>query len=524
MTKTGGSAFNYVNARLRWMTSHGGSWGTNSGKRPLEGSRRGAAYGNAGWLLPGLMRLQTIRSYVLWWPAALAGLFTLATTFIPALHFAYRNPDLHTTLSAVEAVIGLLVAYLAFGRFTQTRSWNDAALTLALVVLGLTNLVFAVVPAVLYEEEGAFSTWAPLTTRLIASAIFAGSALTPARRVQYERGMSLEIIGLSIVILVVVGTPIALLADELPPGVASSLPPDASRPHIEGNPLVFLTQVVQMILYAAAAFGFARNLRERGDEFFMWLAAAATLAAFARLNYVLYPSLYTDFIYTGDVLRLAFYSLLLVGGAREIQSYWRTRAEAAAMAQRNRIARDLHDGVAQELTFVATQTHLLSKDAPGDVAIRRLASAADRAAAEARRAITALSRESDESLSDAVAEIAEETARRAGANVKLDLDHSVSVGAEVKEAVIRIVREAVLNAVRHSDSDRVEVRLTPQNGGLVTIRDRGRGFDAEAVGTPERLGLKIMEAKAQAVDARVEVISNPGEGTTVKVALPLSDR
>lgn len=469
------------------------------------------------------MRPQTMRSYFLWWPAGLAGLFTLATTVVPALHFAYRNPDLHTTLSAVEAVIGLLVAYLAFGRFTQTRSWNDAALALALAVLGLTNLLFAVVPAVLYEEEDAFSIWAPLATRSIASAIFAAGALAPLRPFRNARGVSLAIIGSSIAVLVVVGVPIALVADQLPPGVETSLPPDASRPQIEGDPVVFLIQLAQMAVYAAAALGFARKARDRRDEFHMWLAAAAALAAFARLNYVLYPSLYTDFIYTGDFLRLGFYILLLVGGAREIQSYWRTRAEAAAMAQRNRIARDLHDGVAQELTFVASQAHVLSKKAPSDVQIGQLASAADRAAAEARRAITALSREADERLSDVVAEIAEETARRTGANVKLDLDPNVSVGAEVKEAVIRIVREAVLNSVRHSDSGLVEVRLAPDGGGLVSVKDHGKGFDVDAVGTPERVGLKIMKEKAQAVGARLDVTSTPGLGTTVKVVFPASD-
>ena len=453
--------------------------------------------------------------------AAVGGaLLTVATLLVPSLHFAYRNPDLHVALNAVEAVIGLLVAYLAFGRFAQTSSWNDAALTVALGILGLTNLLFAVVPIVVTSQNGGFSIWAPLTARLIASLVFAAAAVRAFRVVRNHHRTAIVIVVTCVAVLALVGTPLALLADDLPPGVEGSLPPDASRAHIEGNQFVLVAQGAQMLLYTAAAFGFARKRRELNEEFFTWVAAAAVLAAFARLNYVLYPSLYSDFIYTGDILRLGSHLLFVVGAVREIQSYWQARAEALVIRQRNLIARDLHDGLAQELTFIATQLRVMAKqsDGPG---INQLAGSADRAVAEARRAITALSRGSEERLADALTEIAEETARREGGWVRLELDETVRVDSEVKEAGVRIVREAVLNALRHSGTPSVAVELRGEESALITVADEGRGFVPGK--SADGLGLATMEARAAAVGGGLETISSPGKGTIIKIVLPLSE-
>lgn len=468
------------------------------------------------------MTRRTGRFLNLTWVGAAAALFTVTTLLVPALHFAYRNPALHITLNAVEAVIGLLVAYLAFGRFSQTGSWNDAALTTALGILGLTNLIFAVLPEVLGWGDSRFSTWAPLIARLVASGIFAGAALRSFKLIQNRRRTILAVCGVCAGVLLVVGFPLALWSNHLPAGVESSLPPDASRPHIESNPFVLSTQIAQMLFYAAAAVGFARRRLEREEEFLTWLEAAAILFAVSRLNYVLYPSLYTDFIYTGDILRLASYIALLVGGLREIQSYWRARADALVVQQRNLVARDLHDGLAQELTFLASQAQLLTKQGDESPVARRLATAADRAVAEARRAITALSRGVEETIAEAVAEISEEIARREGARVKLNLDPSVQVAPAAREAAVRVVREALRNAIKHSGSSVIEVTLTGEQEVVIEVTDAGRGFDPSAV--EGGLGLQIMVARAKAVGGRVETVSDPGRGTTVKVVLPRSDK
>ena len=113
------------------------------------------------------------------------------------------------------------------------------------------------------------------------------------------------------------------------------------------------------------------------DDLLGWIGAAAALGAFARVAYLLFPSLYTEWLYAGDVLRLGMYLMLLVGCVREIRQYWRAQTVLAVAGERRRLARELHDGVVQELGFIRSQA--LRTPNSGDIA-----SAADRALDEAR--------------------------------------------------------------------------------------------------------------------------------------------
>ncbi len=96
-----------------------------------------------------------------------------------------------------------------------------------------------------------------------------------------------------------------MAGDWLPRTIAPDLSPGgSSRPHIVGEPAVLALQLLVMGFFAAAAFGFARGAERTHDALTLWFAIGATLATFAGLNYVLFPSLYSDFFYAGDVLRL----------------------------------------------------------------------------------------------------------------------------------------------------------------------------------------------------------------------------
>ena len=148
-------------------------------------------------------------------------------------------------------------------------------------------------------------------------------------------------------------------------------------------------QLAGMALYCFAAIGFGRRARATGDELLQWLAVGALFGAFARLNYFLYPSLYTDYVYSGDFFRLAFYVAILAAAAREISSYWETLSHTAVLEERRRLARDLHDGLAQELAFIGRNLRRLDE---GDEAVARATASAARALSESRRAIAALTK------------------------------------------------------------------------------------------------------------------------------------
>src|SRR3712207_6126779 len=125
----------------------------------------------------------------------------------------------------------------------------------------------------------------------------------------------------------------------LPPTIdPSAALDDASRPQLVAHPAVMIIQAMGAVLYGVAAVAFTRQSARTPDELFRWVGAGCVLAAFARVHYLLFPSLYSEFVYTGGLLRLGFYLRLLVGAAREIRSCWQLRTQAAVRDDRRRMA------------------------------------------------------------------------------------------------------------------------------------------------------------------------------------------
>jgi signal transduction histidine kinase len=277
------------------------------------------------------------------------------------------------------------------------------------------------------------------------------------------------------------------------------------------------SQMLSLVLYAIAAVGFARRAKETGDELMSWFAAAATVGAFSRLNYFLFPSLYSEWVYAGDFLRLAFYGLILAGALREIAAYQHVLTEVAVHRERRRIARELHDGLAQELAYIRSQARRLpaGKDAPAT----HIATAAERALDESRHAIATLARSVDAPLDSSVAQAAEEVALRAGVRLRLELEPGLHAPDTVHDTLIRIVREAVSNAIRHGAARTVTVRLSSAHGLEMTIEDDGTGLPN---GTPggRGFGLVSMSERAHALGGSVEIGPHPQGGVRVVVSLP----
>ena len=190
----------------------------------------------------------------------------------------------------------------------------------------------------------------------------------------------------------------------------------------------------------------------------------------------------------------------------------------ATAEERRRIARELHDGLAHELAFIASKTRGWSGNRPITLDVQELSGAADRALDEARRAITVLSVPEQQSLSCAIAQTAEDLGSRFGITVELDLAKDVDMPGEITENVLRIVREALTNAATHGRSAQVRVRLEQGNGLRLIVEDDGCGFDAASVTERDGFGLLSMQERAASVGADFSVDSSPERGTRVEVA------
>ena len=455
----------------------------------------------------------------MWISVALA-IATVLIALVDPLRFAYESKDLHVMIATAVALIGMLTAGLVVARFLRSCELQDLALAAALVIFSATNLFLSAIPAAFGYLDSPFVAWAPFVGRLVAAIVFALSVAVPDRIVpQPRRAAWLMLFGG----IAVVGL-IALVAAWLGPGWADpmrdAIAPSASDgPHLTSDEVQIVILAVTIGLYMIATIGFVNRAERTGDELFGWFALAAPFGAAAAANYLLFPSLYPGWVYTGDVFRLGFYGMLAIGAAREIAAWQEQLVEAAASGERRRIARDLHDGLAQELAFVVGQTRSLVEQTGEGGPFAHIAAAAERALDESRTAIAALSRTVDEPLDVALAQAAEDVAGRTGTHIRFELEPGIRVSHETREDLARIVREAVSNAARHGNAANVSVALSNTDAIRVRIVDDGKGFDPEE---PRRrgFGLTSMRERAEMRGASVVVDSRPGEGTRVEVVLP----
>jgi len=454
--------------------------------------------------------------------AAAAALFTLVVSVSSTVSFAYRNPPLHVAVETAAALISIVAAQLVWGRFRQSLELRDLLLTASLTVFATTNLLFSAVPAIADKHPGAFATWAPASGRLLGAALLAASAVTSERVLRRPMHDARRVLGGSLLALAALSLAVAVAGDALPVAIPADLSPEAgTRPRIVGNPAVLVNELLVMALFAVAAVGYARAAEARHDELARWLAVAATLGAFSRLNFFLFPSLYSPYFYTGDVLRLGFFLAIAVGGALEMHRLRDVLASAAVLQERERIAREIHDGVAQDLAFILQHGRRLAAQPGASRALPALVTAAERALDECRHAIAALNRSGDEPLGEALTLTAVETAGREGAEVETRIEADVAVPAPTQEALLRVTREAIINAVRHGGAGTVTVDLQCGSGIRLEVSDDGSGFDVEqAMSAPGRMGLKSMQARIREVGGLLEIDSQPGRGTRVEVTLP----
>jgi PAS domain S-box-containing protein len=188
-----------------------------------------------------------------------------------------------------------------------------------------------------------------------------------------------------------------------------------------------------------------------------------------------------------------------------------------ALEERRKIARDLHDGLAHELAFIAGKTRAARRCPPSPEVLDAVASAADRALDEARRAISVLSSREPPPLPVAICQTAEDLCARAELALALQVDDQIRVPAETEENLLRILREAITNAGRHGGAEKVTVRLWRDGAVHLSITDDGRGFDTSL---PTRgFGLVSMGERARALGGSIKVVSQIGDGTHVEVTL-----
>ncbi|UCG22790.1 MAG: ATP-binding protein, partial [Chloroflexota bacterium] len=204
---------------------------------------------------------------------------------------------------------------------------------------------------------------------------------------------------------------------------------------------------------------------------------------------------------------------------------------AAVLEERQRIAAEMHDGLAQTLSYLGLKTdragELLRQGRTAKVAAEfsHMEEAIDQATVDVRRSIASL-RENPRPQRTLQEEICLVSGRNKGGDwpvIELhdDLPGSLYLPSSEMEQVSKVVQEALLNVYQHANAERVIVRMTAQDKKVaIVIDDNGRGFDPsrqeETAG--DHFGLSIMKARAVRIGGRLAINSRVGEGTEIELA------
>jgi signal transduction histidine kinase len=265
------------------------------------------------------------------------------------------------------------------------------------------------------------------------------------------------------------------------------------------------------------------------------------IGAFSEIHFYFYPGIYGGIVTTSEALRLAFFVVLLLGINAESRSDLRalrsayaaldrlrlSEAERATLEERTRLARELHDGLAQDLWFAKLKHERLVPHVPEEhkPLATEVTQAIDAAIAEAKQAVVTMraAEERDRSLEELVGRTVDDFASRSGVRADLsvaDLPDSLPARAQVE--VLRILQEALTNVRKHADA--TVVRVTAEmSAGIFTLNvmDNGRGFRPEET-SGDGLGVQGMRERARLLGGDLRVMSEPSGGTSVVLTVPVA--
>jgi two-component system, NarL family, sensor kinase len=226
---------------------------------------------------------------------------------------------------------------------------------------------------------------------------------------------------------------------------------------------------------------------------------------------------------------------LAVSLARKVQRGQREREELLQRAidasefERRRIARDLHDGPVQDLAGVSYT--LSSAVAEAKDIDPELAGALEQTSRQTRESIRALRtllvdiyppRLHSEGLIAALSDLLS-AITATGVEATLDADPGLHLSPKVEAVLFRAGQESLRNVLEHAHAKHVHVQVrTSEDQAVLEVRDDGRGMDASPSDGEEHFGLRMLEDLARDSAGRLELNSAPGQGTTVRLEIPLA--
>lgn len=508
----------------------------------------------------------------------LATVGTIVILAVPDLRFAARMPRARLAVESVAVVVGLLISALSYLRYSfgGTRSW--LLLSVAFLVLGCNQLLFGVVlePDAIGSQQASYF-WT--TGRLAVGVLLVAASLPHLRSTRDSRGHLRRFAllgGASLGILAAVQTALWMGRDRLPPlsrvpEAIAGVPITDVLPNLSAA--VIAMGLAGTVLYLAAAAGFLRPAAEPAPP---WLPPALVLAAASHIHHMFFPSVFTDWTSTGDVLRVGFAIVLLSGLLWEVRGtfaaeHHRSVELTAAYDREHQRVEELERVDRERDDFFSVLSHELMHPV---AAIRAGAVTLDRRwenlDEEQRRSIlvqveeetarlrnlaegtlTALDLQSpDFSLLTRAVPTGEIVRQLGEAMVQVNGRLTVRMEDGVEDLrveadvgrVLQVFRNLLSNAEKFSDPGAsIELRIERAGRDVAfTVIDQGPGIEPAAIprlfqrfsrarreGTEDLpgsgLGLYISRRIVEAHGGRMAVESEPGRGSAFRFTLPLAE-
>lgn len=205
--------------------------------------------------------------------------------------------------------------------------------------------------------------------------------------------------------------------------------------------------------------------------------------------------------------------------------------ETAIVEERRRIARDIHDGLAQDLAMMNMRAsvweHLVhSNREKMTEEIKLFRKLLHKNIGEVRRAIFAMRPvELDEvGFTEAVGRHVRDFGHYTGLRISLEMARAEAVSRELEPELYRIIQESLNNIAKHAGATEVGVRISDDGSGSLTVSvtDNGKGFDPASLAQTPRLGLRQMKERVEKRNGRFSIDSTPGRGTAITIRFPLT--
>jgi signal transduction histidine kinase len=439
----------------------------------------------------------------------LAGVALLAPVVLQGLTIS--APTLRAAIEMMITLFALAGACLLWVQFASSRRLRDLMLVAATLALGLIELGAAALPAALDLRDGTYFAAARLCGLVCVSAMFAVAAVgSPDWLVARRRHPFALTAGLSAASLTIAGLG-GLLGGTHP--ATDRLAATVGHPRL----LALVVAATGLLLYAGASF--ARRQIVASDRVAGLIAMATVLLAGAGFSNVVSGSLSAGQIGASEGLCALACALMLAAAVVAERRVHARMSKATALAERRRVARDLHDGIAQDLAFIAAHGPRFAEEL-GDE--HPMVVAARRALAISRSTISELSDPDGATTHEALDAIARELGERFNITIAVNAQLDRDLRAQEREHVTRIAREAIANAARHGRARNVIVSLKNTEAGIaLRVVDDGCGIAGTESGpAPEGFGLRSMRERAAALGGQLNVHQPRKGGTELEVVLP----